>query len=233
MALFEPADQTPNFNVFTQQWLARQKNTADLLQLVGDNSGLEGNFETLEDVVAALVVAVGKLNTAVNTTAETSDYSLSVGETAQIDITTASTPLNIAVEDGVYEITILFDPTTFAVDSSFVLNTNNVTHAGEFTRVSLRGDTTIATDEVDASVLAVDGHLDHSINGQYIQVTATIIIMGSISSATCISFYMPQATGVPRIATVSTLWTAAAHTSLGTLVVSEAVTGVVYVKRTA
>jgi hypothetical protein len=55
MALFEPASQNPNFDIFYQQYLARQKNTEDLLTVVGDNSSLEGEFTSLEDVVTALV----------------------------------------------------------------------------------------------------------------------------------------------------------------------------------
>lgn len=58
MALFEPASQNPGFDLLYQQYLARQKNTEDFLRLVGDNSSLEGEFGSLEDVVAALVAQI-------------------------------------------------------------------------------------------------------------------------------------------------------------------------------
>jgi hypothetical protein len=54
MALFEPASQNPGFDILYQQYLARQKNTEDLLTVVGGNSSLVGDFDTLEDVVAAI-----------------------------------------------------------------------------------------------------------------------------------------------------------------------------------
>lgn len=72
MALFEPASQNPNFDILYQQFLARQKNTEDLLQVVGDNSGLEGDFTTLEDVVTALVEQLPATVSPVATTSGTS-----------------------------------------------------------------------------------------------------------------------------------------------------------------
>lgn len=71
MPLFEPANQTPVFDILYQQYLARQKNTEDLLTVVGDNSSLEGNFESMEDVVAALAEQVPALTTVQATTSGT------------------------------------------------------------------------------------------------------------------------------------------------------------------
>jgi hypothetical protein len=230
MALFEPASQNPNFDILYQQYLARQKNTENLLQLVGDSDSLEGDFESLEDVVAALVVATGKLNTVVNTTSESPDYELSVGETAVINITAASTPLNIAVEDGVYSINVVFDHTTFAADSSFGIQINNADQAGAVIRCRIRGATDIATDEVDTADTAADRHMD-AIMSRIIQVKGELIIMGNISSMTGQAFGI-DASNVEQISIVGTRW-GGAHTSLGTIVISEAATGVCYVTRMA
>lgn len=53
--IFEPAKQDPGFDLQQQQYLARLRNTDQLVTLVGDSSGLEGDFGSLEDIVSALV----------------------------------------------------------------------------------------------------------------------------------------------------------------------------------
>lgn len=231
MPLFEPASQNPNFDILYQQYLARQKNTEDLLAVVGDNSSLEGTFETLEDVVVALVSAVGKLNTVVNTTSESSDYDLSVGETAVINITAASTPLNIAVEDGVYELELLFESSTFGADQDIDLQANNTTYVGEFGRISLIADTAIATDEVDTVIADMDSY-ELAVGSRPRVITARLVISGNISGMRVGSYGV---TAASRRIRETYIWRdgSVAHTSLGTLSIGEAATGVMYVHRVA
>jgi len=172
-----------------------------------------------------------KLDTVADLTNAPSDYRLSVGETAKISISAASTPLNIACEDGVYEIRIAFDHMSFAADSDFYIQANNTEDIGGYNRCDLRASTTFATDEVDVVDSNGNGHFDTAAM-RYQHITGTITIIGAVSFGNCIAFGVTLA-GSRHTAIVGTRWDTATHTSLGTIVLSEAATGICYVKRIA
>lgn len=229
--IFEPAAQNPGFDVLWQQWLARLRNTEQLLDVVNSNSSLGGDFDSLEDVVTALVTAVGKLNTVVNTTSLSSDYSLSVNESAVINITAADTPLNIAVGDGMYVIDIIFDSGTFAADQTIVIMPNGSNYTGEFTHVRFRASTSIATDEVDTFDGALNNHRLAATITPY-RISARLIISGTNSVMT--SDAHGTTSSVAEWQRHTTAWdNSTAHTSLGTLSVGEVATGTCYVRRMA
>lgn len=227
----EPAPHGKLWGVEWQQLLARQQNNASLTEIIGDGSTLEGDLTTVEGVVAALVVAVGKLNTVVDTTSATSDYELSVNETAMVSVTAATTALNIAVEDGVYEISGLFDSGTFGADQDITLQANNTTYAGEFLRTRMIGDTAIATDEYD-QVDGDDSTYAIAVSSRLRSFKTTLVINGLFSTSITKSYGI---TAGSRRSSLIFTWRSgsAAHTSLGTLSIGEAATGVVYVKRIA
>lgn len=176
---------------------------------------------------------VSLLNTVKDLTSATSDYSLSVNETAKIDITAASTALNIAVSDGVYEMNMVFDESTFASDGQVIFQPNNQDHAGEFFYVGERFSDAIATDELDVSD---GGAARDNIFFAFSATTpramrAKITILGTRSS--CFSELFGTQSGNPADQAVKTSWVATAWTSLGTLVLPEDATGICYVKRIA
>lgn len=187
-------------------------------------SSIQSRTENLE-------TSVGLLNTVVDLTSASSDYELSVGETAKINITVATTPLHIAVEDGVYEIKMLFDSGSFAADQTIELQANNTTYAGEFTMITLSGDTAIATDEVDVATVANDTYV-LGINSRPRIFSGTLTISGLLSGLSGIFYAV--VTGSSRIRCNAT-WRSGsvAHTSLGTLSIGEDATGIIYVKRIA
>jgi hypothetical protein len=183
--------------------------------------------------IATNTAAIAKLNTVVDLTSAVADYSLSVNETAKINITAASTPLNIAVTNGSYDFRIVFDPSTFAADSTFYLQINNADKTGAVIKSADRASTAFATDEVDTNDAACDGHLDLGglTNMELLHITGSLTIMGAFSSMSG-RVWGQTGAGVEHMVDISTHW-AGTHTSAGTIVISEAATGVCYVKRTA
>lgn len=176
-----------------------------------------------------LVQFINRRQQVINLTSFTADYKLKVGDCGMVNITAASTPLNVACEEGVYEIRVIFDRATFAADSDFGININNVTHVGAVLTGHLRADTSIATDQITYQDAARDKHLDFT-NARWMHVTATITIMAGFSAANGIGF--GRVSGQESLFTISTYWPGT-HTSLGTIIIDEAATGVAYVRRTA
>ena len=72
MVTKEPASRSPLWDVTQEQYLARQRNTDKLLEIV-DSLGAfsEGEFESLEDVVTALVEQIPTIGTPQATTSGT------------------------------------------------------------------------------------------------------------------------------------------------------------------
>src|SRR5688572_8161515 len=140
------------------------------------SSGIEGLESRVEDLEL--------VTTVIDLTSASSDYTLSVNETAKINITAASTPLNIAISAGKYEIDILFDVSTFAANSVFGIQANNAASVGNFIRFALKGSTTFATDEIDVSIAAQDSHAQYDETGKPVALNGHLIIMGSISHLT-------------------------------------------------
>lgn len=182
-------------------------------------------------------VDIAKLTTIKNTTSETSDYALSVGETAQIDITAASTALNIAVEDGWYDLTFEFDSTTFLNDRAIVLQVNNTTYTNEFLATRFGASTGFATDEVDTSDLTTDTHpLTFGLAGATTltpyRIDCRLVISGNRTSLFSVAYGNSGASRI--VSQICSIRTATpAHTSLGTLSIVEVATGTAYVKRLA
>jgi hypothetical protein len=172
-----------------------------------------------------------RLCTTQDLTGAEEDYYLAIGETAKVNITSASTPLHVACENGVYEINIIFDKTTFAADSGCGLQVNNQDFVGEFIRGLLRGATDIATDEVDMSDAAADRHWQGT-STRLMQLKGTVTIMDGFSAASAHVFGIDTTTNVENIIVLSTYW-AGTHYSLGTILLSEDATGVCYLRRTA
>jgi hypothetical protein len=211
-----------------QDWI---KKTVRLLNSLA--SRIQGS---VSEGIEGLETQVGKLNTVVDLTSASSDYELSVNETAKITITAASTPLNIAVEDGVYELHMEFDATSFAADQAVQLDINNTTYVGTVAFVGLEANTAIATDEVDARDAGVDGHRFYPASLVRPQTACGRLIITSANSGT--TSLMSEArgrsvAGLNYIFHISTRMTGTPHTSLGTLQVGEVATGVCYVKRIA
>lgn len=185
-------------------------------------------FQKWLDVLYEFVVRRQKV---IDLTNATSDYKLKVGECAKVRISAATTALHIACEDGVYEVRVIFDHTTFAADSDFGIRANNVDDVGAFIHCRIRGATDIATDEIDTTDAAVDKHMDGAAS-RYISVVACIMIMGNISVASGIMFAIDVTTNVETVSISGTRY-GTLHTSLGTILLSEAATGMAYVRRTA
>jgi len=159
-----------------------------------------------------------------------SDYLLSINETAKITISSASTPLNIEVQDGWYEMRIQFDQGSFAADQTTQLNPNNTTYVGAFNRLNAIFDTSIATDELDVSTASEDYVNFGSLSAQYIK--CEILVFGDERSFSWSS--RGSNSGNERLLNGVTQWNSTTdYTSLGTLVVGESVTGICYVKRIA
>lgn len=175
---------------------------------------------------------VTRLCTVTDLTGAEEDYPLAIGETVLVSISAALTPLNISCGDGVYEVRIIFDPDSFAANSDFGIRLNHEDHVGEFTRADIRGATSFATDEVDMVDSATDNHFNTD-NHFLIHILGTITIMGTISVAHGTVFGIDSA-GVENISVVGTYRkNDTLHTSLGTIFLSEAATGVCYVTRRA
>ena len=190
-------------------------------------------YKITDNLVLWLSSFYDGLTSPIDLTSATSDYELSVGEVAKITISAASTPLNIAVEDGVYEIDLSFDPTTFSADRVVQLDINNAAQTGLVAFNGYISGTVIATDEFDASDATTDSH-------RFIGIVASIpdhawgrlIIRGSRSSFFAETKGQTLA-GDTYLYKLSTRFGNAPHTSLGTLQIGEAATGVCYVKRIA
>lgn len=183
--------------------------------------------------IATNLAAITKVNAVVDLTSAVADYSLSVNETAKINITAASTPLNIAVEDGVYEVNILFDNSTFAAGQPTALNPNNTTYANGFSFTASRADVGFATDEID--VTESTAQTTHVIDPGSLtprQIEIKLTIFGTISSIVTTMHCNTSANN--RIVQSASYWNnGVVHSSLGTLSIVEAATGVCYVKRLA
>jgi hypothetical protein len=204
-------------------WLTKQKEKP------------HGDFQKWLDLLLgplnALARAVNLLNQVKDLTGGTTDYALAVNEVAKIDITAASTDLHIAVEDGVYELELLFDSTTFSADRDIDLQANNTTYGTEFNRMSLIADAAIATDEVDAVEADTDVY-QLGVATRPRCITARLVISGLLSSMVSNSYGI---TAGSRRLRQTYIWRngSVAHTILGTLTTGEACTGVLYVKRMA
>jgi hypothetical protein len=165
----------------------------------------------------------------VDLTSATEDYPLSVNETAKITISAASTPLNIAVEDGVYEIDLIFDRSTFAADRSVGLQANNATGVGLYTFEGIQA--TVASTTMQ--VLSTDEHrFTGGILSRPIACYGRLYIFGTNSTLLSHANGTTLA-GDSYLYETSTRRSSFTHTSLGTLVTGEACTGVAYVKRIA
>jgi hypothetical protein len=159
------------------------------------------------------------------------DYRLAIGEVVRIDIAEASTLLRIAVEDGVYELDLSFDDSTFGADRDIVLNANNTTYTAEFRRIRIAGDTALATDEVDTSN-GDDDYFIFATTCRARHIHARLIIYGNISNMVVTSNVVDA--GSKRLNITASSWVGSdPHSSLGTLSIGEAATGVCYVKRIA
>ncbi len=185
---------------------------------------------SVESGIEGLESQVAKLNTVVDTTSESPDYALSVNETAVINITAATTPLNVAFSNGKYEIDVLFDVSTFTANSAFGFQGNDADHAGEFVRCELSASTVHATDEVNTSIVASDRHLEQTETGKPIRAVASLVVMGGISHMSGIVSYLDSGAN-PAIAPIQSQWNTAL-TAL-TIFASEVATGICYVKRIA
>lgn len=182
---------------------------------------------------------IRKLNSAlqprvIDLTNVSTDYELSVGETAKITITAASTALNVAVEDGVYEIDLIFDPTTFAADQTIALNPNNTTYVGLLGFLADLDSTAIATDETDTVDVNVDEHrFSGSVMMRPHHAWGRLTILGNRTSM----FFKCRGRTVAGVnykfdgSTSGDI--AVPHTSLGTVLTGEACIGMAYVKRIA
>lgn len=173
----------------------------------------------------------------VDLTGATADYPLSVNETAKINITAASTPLNIAVEDGVYELHIIIDPETFAADSNANLQLNGADQTGEIYRNTTRISESIATDEIDTDFSNADDRFYFVYDlGRICSIRATLHKRSS--DAYChnstILYTLPGGVALLHTDDNKSYWPSASDwTSMGNLVFTEAATGVCYVKRIA
>lgn len=199
--------------------------------------GVTPRLQKWLDILYDALRDASKLNTIVNTTSLSSDYALSVGETAQIDITTDSVPLNIAVEDGWYEITIEYDISTFSADRAIALEINNTTYTNDFLITKFVASTGLATDEVDTNDATADSHLMTIglAGGSTIKpyrVDASLVISGQRSKLFAIHYGTSTGTRVAGYVH-SIRNNTPAHTSLGTLNSGETCTGTVYVHRRA
>ncbi len=245
---FKPSKTNPDqaLIAFLNDHIRKLNNLVDAYGLNGTVLSVPGDLTVGDDLTVTDDVSVGgdiavtgtvdgidvsKLGTVVNTTALMSDYALAVNETAVVNITAASTPLNIAVEDGVYQMDLLFDSATFGADQNIDLQANNTTYAGEFLRVSITGDASIATDEVDV-VESDEGEYELAVGTRPRCITARLVIDGMLSSV--VSGFYGTTAGNRRLRQLYT-WRdgSVAHTSLGTLSIGEVATGVLYVKRMA
>jgi hypothetical protein len=163
-------------------------------------------------------------------TSAASDYSLSINETAKINITAASTPLNIAVSDGWYEIAIVFNQSTFSADRAVSLDPNNTTHTNEMSRSNVLFDVNVATDELDVSE-ATESTLSVG-SASFFSINAKIVIFGNHKEWEWRARGL--VTGNRRMFFGNSYWNSStAWTSLGTLQCVEVVTGICYVTRVA
>jgi len=216
-------------------WRKKLVKSLNALATIIQGSVTDG-IDGLDTRVENLEAATALLNTVVNTTSESPDYELSVGETAVINITAASTPLNIAVEDGVYSLTFEFDQSTFGADREVTLEINNTTYVGEFVASRFSASTGYATDEVDTSDATLDAH--HMVAGlagantaRPYRIDARLVISGQRS--TLFSDYFGTSTSRIQGSIRSLRNATPTHTSLGTLNAGEVVTGTAYVQRIA
>jgi hypothetical protein len=200
--------------------------------LLGRVRDLETKVADAESNITTNETAIEKLTTVKDLTSATEDYALSVNETAKIDISAASTDLHIALEDGVYEIFLIFSPATFASDRVIGLLPNGQQYANEFTQIMLRGDTSITTDEVDVITQTLNNHRFSGVALKPNQINSVLTISGNMS------YLMSEAVGTNsgnlNITKTSTTWDqSTAHESAGSIEIGEAATGVCYVKRIA
>lgn len=210
---------------------------SDLAAAILDIADIETDLATVITDLNTAEAALAKQNTVVDLTGASSDYDLSVGETAKIDVTAASTALNIAVEDGVYDIFCEFDISTFNADRSIRLQVNNTDYTGEFVGSRFAASTAFTTDEVDAAEPTADNHLMSfgvSGNGDIrpYRIDSRLIINGNRSSLFSESFGTAGGTRIQGHIRTQRNATPA-HTSLGTLSIGEVATGIVYVHRVA
>jgi hypothetical protein len=187
---------------------------------------------TLVRSLNALGVRLQKVNTVIDVTSETSDYSLSVNETAKITISAASTPLNIATMDGKYSISMDFDISTFASDQTLLFQVNNTDYTNEFLITRLNASTALATDEVDTADVTANNHRFTPGTFSPYRIDCELVIRGNQSSLMSYA-YGTNSTNRFISFTGSVRNASPAHTSLGTLNLGEACTGVLYVKRQA
>lgn len=159
------------------------------------------------------------------------DFRLRVGEIAKINITGASTPLNIEVGDGHYLLDIAFDQSTFAADQDIYLNINNTTYTGEFKAVFIRANTAINPLQVDVVDTDTDCHFLASAMSPY-RISMSLRIFGNMSEVS--GDVHGQVSGNREYHSMHSVRVATPlHTSLGTLEIGEAATGLVYVRRLA
>lgn len=187
-----------------------------------------GTFEKINEAIDT----INRLHTIKNVTAETSDYSLIPGETVQIDISAASTPLNIAVENGVYEMVMQFDPGTFSADRQVSISPNNTTYANAFTRHVLFGESNAATEAQAAN--ATESSFVFT-TGTIHYIKAELIIDGNFRTLGILDVGCTTG-GNRRTVVGDSYWNSStAYTSAGTIMISgsDAVTGVCYMKRVA
>jgi cytoskeletal protein CcmA (bactofilin family) len=205
------------------------------LQVAGDLSANDAAFSGEVTISGGLSVAGTvngmRLGGAIDTTNLSYDYPLHVGEVAKVSITGAPTPLNIAVKEGVYEIDLIFDATTFLADQRIDLLPNNTTYAGMIAFLGEIASIAIATDEVDIVDASIDAHrFSGSVNMRPHHANGRLTILGNRTSlfTRCRGRTVAGDNYMFEISTSGDI--GVAHTSLGTIDCGEACTGMAYIK---
>lgn len=174
----------------------------------------------------------------VNLTSATSDYALSVGETAYINFSSeASIPLNVATEDGLYEIEIYTLLNASAIDATMRLLPNNISSGTAFQSFVDYVDkqTTDSTGSLTWAAYHINGDPAFrlwSASGRTKLEVSTFIEAKTIFEHSLARRVLNATTNI-RPLTAYSSWndTTTDWTSLGTITCSVAISGKIVIKR--
>lgn len=209
--------------------------------LAAEDAAIAGELTVGEDIWVEGDVNGTRIGAPINITTYSVDYPLSVGEVVKVNVTAASTPLNVSVSDGIYDIICDFDETTFAATQVITLEINNTTYSSTFNTTRFAASTVFATDEVDTTDGSQDSHQMSASDGGAADLSpymihSRLVITGNRSTLFSTSYGTTAAAGAGTniVGKICSRRNASpAHTSLGTLNAGEVATGVVYIHRLA
>jgi hypothetical protein len=196
---------------------------------------LPNKYQRSDDLIAWLALLYDEISlrqSVADLTSATSDYSLSVNETAKITITEQSTVLRVAMENGLYEMSIVFDPNSFSADRNLSLTPNGVTQTNEIESQDIQFSTNVATDELDVMVTTTDSAFRLNVTSVIPSSLKSTIMIFDEEAVMMTELYALN-DGTYETQKVNSRWRTADWTSLGTLDIGEVAEAVCYVKRIA